>query len=40
MQDLLAWYHGIQMKTLEVMAQFHAWYEALHPYSKRSKKLI
>lgn len=32
MRELLEWYHGIQVKTLEVMAQFHARYEALHPF--------
>ena len=32
MRELLAWYHGISVKTLSVMAQFHARYEALHPF--------
>lgn len=32
MQELLAWYHGITVRTLAVMAQFHARYEALHPF--------
>ena len=32
MRELLAWYHGISVKTLSVTAQFHARYEALHPF--------
>ena len=32
MRELLAWYHEISAKTLSVMAQFHARYEALHPF--------
>ena len=32
MQELLAWYHGISAKTLEVMAEFHARYESIHPF--------
>ena len=32
MRELLTWYHGISVKTLSVMAQFHARYEALHPF--------
>ena len=32
MRELLAWYHEIPDKTLSVMAQFHARYEALHPF--------
>ena len=32
MRELLAWYHGISVKTLSVMAQFHGRYEALHPF--------
>lgn len=32
MQELLNWYHEISGKTLTVMAQFHARYEALHPF--------
>lgn len=31
-QELLAWYHEIPVKTLAIMAQFHARYEALHPF--------
>ena len=32
MQELLAWYHEIPVKTLAIMAQFHARYESLHPF--------
>lgn len=32
MRELLAWYHEIPIKTLAVMAEFHARYEALHPF--------
>lgn len=32
MQELLAWYHEIPVKTLAIMAQFHAQYESLHPF--------
>ena len=32
MRELLAWYHGISVKTLSVMAQLHGRYEALHPF--------
>ena len=32
MRDLLTWYHEIPDKTLSIMAQFHARYEALHPF--------
>ncbi len=32
MRELLAWYHEITIKTLAVMAEFHARYEALHPF--------
>ena len=32
MQELLALYHEIPVKTLAIMAQFHARYEALHPF--------
>ena len=32
MLEFLAWYHEISAKTLSVMAQFHARYEALHPF--------
>lgn len=31
MRELLEWYHGSE-KTLEVMAEFHARYESLHPF--------
>lgn len=31
-QELLAWYHEIPVKTLAIMAQFHARYESLHPF--------
>ena len=43
MKELLAWYHGISVKTLSVMAQFHARYEALHPFQDgngRTDRLI
>ena len=32
MQELLAWYSEIPVKTLAIMAQFHARYESLHPF--------
>lgn len=32
MQTLLTWYHEIPVKTLAVMAEFHARYESLHPF--------
>ena len=32
MQELLSWYHNTAKKTLAVMAQFHARYEAVHPF--------
>ena len=32
MKELLSWYHKITDKTLAVMAEFHARYEALHPF--------
>ena len=32
MQELLSWYHELPVKTLSVMAEFHARYEALHPF--------
>ena len=32
MRELLAWYHEILIKNLAVMAEFHARYEALHPF--------
>lgn len=32
MRGLLTWYHKIPGKNLAVMAQFHARYEALHPF--------
>lgn len=30
--ELLTWYHGLSEKALDVMAEFHAIYESIHPF--------
>ncbi len=32
MQELLSWYHANHDKTLALLAEFHARYEAIHPF--------
>ena len=32
MRSLLCWYHGQEVVTEEVLAEFHARYEAIHPF--------
>ncbi len=39
MEELLEWYHSQPLKELSYMAEFHAKYEAIHPFQDGSGRI-